>query len=88
MRESIRSSLDSTLASFVVVDAAIAAERARQANVRNDDSGSGPVRGQDIAPVVCKFTFARFMKSNHAVFLSVEGAVKLRRWFEKTKSSK
>ncbi|GKC24638.1 putative reverse transcriptase domain-containing protein [Tanacetum coccineum] len=62
------------------VDAAIAAERARQANVRNDDSGSGPVRGQDIAPVVCKFTFARFMKSNHAVFLSVEGAVKLRRW--------
>ncbi|GKD83195.1 hypothetical protein Tco_1350034 [Tanacetum coccineum] len=27
------------------VDAAIAAERARQANVRNDASGSGPVRG-------------------------------------------
>ncbi|GJR67924.1 putative reverse transcriptase domain-containing protein [Tanacetum coccineum] len=40
------------------VDAAIAAERARQANVRNDASGSGLVRG----------------------------AVKLRRWFEKTKS--
>ncbi|GKB21090.1 putative reverse transcriptase domain-containing protein [Tanacetum coccineum] len=40
------------------VDAAIAAERARKANVRNDVSGSGPVRG----------------------------AVKLRRWFEKTES--
>ncbi|GJZ89407.1 putative reverse transcriptase domain-containing protein [Tanacetum coccineum] len=49
-------------------------------------SGSGPVRGQDIAPVVRKCTFARFMKSNPAVFRGVEGAVKLRRWFEKTES--
>nr|GEX90881.1 reverse transcriptase domain-containing protein [Tanacetum cinerariifolium] len=32
------------------VDAAIVTERARQANVRNDASGSGPVRGQDVAP--------------------------------------
>nr|GEZ24816.1 hypothetical protein [Tanacetum cinerariifolium] len=31
------------------VDAAIAAERGRQANVRNEVSGSGPVRGQDAA---------------------------------------
>nr|GEX08644.1 reverse transcriptase domain-containing protein [Tanacetum cinerariifolium] len=34
------------------VNAAIATERARQANVKNDASGSGPVRGQDAAPVV------------------------------------
>ncbi|GKD88790.1 putative reverse transcriptase domain-containing protein, partial [Tanacetum coccineum] len=32
------------------VDAAIAAERARQANVRNDASRSGPVRGRDTTP--------------------------------------
>nr|GEV45603.1 hypothetical protein [Tanacetum cinerariifolium] len=38
----IHSSLDSIVDS---VDAAIAAERARQVNVRNDASGSGPVRG-------------------------------------------
>ncbi|GJX44315.1 putative reverse transcriptase domain-containing protein [Tanacetum coccineum] len=38
------------------VDVAIAAERARQANVRNDASGSGPVRGQDTAPVVREST--------------------------------
>ncbi|GJT86068.1 putative reverse transcriptase domain-containing protein [Tanacetum coccineum] len=34
------------------VDAAIAAKRDRQAKVRNDASGSGPVRGQDTAPAV------------------------------------
>nr|GEV40733.1 putative reverse transcriptase domain-containing protein [Tanacetum cinerariifolium] len=34
------------------VDAAIAAERARQVNVRNDASGSRPVRGQDTAPAI------------------------------------
>nr|GFB14087.1 hypothetical protein [Tanacetum cinerariifolium] len=33
------------------VDAAIAVERARQENVRNDASGTGPARGQDAAPV-------------------------------------
>ncbi|GJY15733.1 putative reverse transcriptase domain-containing protein [Tanacetum coccineum] len=49
------------------VDAAIT-ERARQANVRNDASGSGPVRGQDTAPAVYECTFAGFMKCNHAVF--------------------
>ncbi|GJR77154.1 putative reverse transcriptase domain-containing protein [Tanacetum coccineum] len=48
------------------VDAAIAAEQARQANVRNDASGSGPC--------------------NPAAFHGVEGAVELRRWFEKTES--
>ncbi|GKG14556.1 hypothetical protein Tco_0354156, partial [Tanacetum coccineum] len=34
------------------VDGVIDAERARQANVRNDASGSGPVRGRDTAPAV------------------------------------
>nr|GEX10541.1 hypothetical protein [Tanacetum cinerariifolium] len=68
------------------VDAAIAAERGRQANVRNDLSGSGPARGQDATPAVCECTFAWFMKCNCAVFRGVEGTVELRRWFEKTKS--
>ncbi|GKB92450.1 putative reverse transcriptase domain-containing protein [Tanacetum coccineum] len=49
-------------------DAAIAAERVRQANVRNDASGSGPVRGQDTAPAIRECTFVGFMKCNLAVF--------------------
>nr|GEW64792.1 putative reverse transcriptase domain-containing protein [Tanacetum cinerariifolium] len=68
------------------VNAAIAAERTRQANVRNDASGSGLVRSQDAAPAVCECTFAGFMKCNLAVFCGVKGAVELQRWFEKTKS--
>ncbi|GJZ86347.1 putative reverse transcriptase domain-containing protein [Tanacetum coccineum] len=68
------------------VDAAIAAGRARQANVRNDASGSGPVRGRDTAPAIRECTFAGFMKCNPAAFCGVEGAVKLRRWFKKTES--
>ncbi|GKB06913.1 putative reverse transcriptase domain-containing protein [Tanacetum coccineum] len=68
------------------VDAAIVAERARQANVRKDASGSRPVRGQDTSPIVCEWTFARFIKCNPIVFRGVEGAVELRRWFEKTES--
>ncbi|GKB51080.1 putative reverse transcriptase domain-containing protein, partial [Tanacetum coccineum] len=68
------------------VNAAIAAERARQANVKNDASGFRPVRGQDTTPAVCECTFAGFMKCNPTVFHGVEGAVELRRWFEKTKS--
>nr|GEU80246.1 reverse transcriptase domain-containing protein [Tanacetum cinerariifolium] len=50
------------------VDAAIAVERARQTNVRNDASGSGPVRGQDATPAVRECTFVGFMKCNPAVF--------------------
>nr|GEW60225.1 hypothetical protein [Tanacetum cinerariifolium] len=50
------------------VDATIAAERARQENVRNDASGSGPLRGQDAAPTVCECTFVGFMKCNPVVF--------------------
>ncbi|GJS78304.1 putative reverse transcriptase domain-containing protein [Tanacetum coccineum] len=67
-------------------DVAIAAERARQANVRNDASRYGPVRGRDTAPAVRECTFAGFMKCNPAAFRGVEGAVELRRWFEKTES--
>ncbi|GJU27286.1 putative reverse transcriptase domain-containing protein [Tanacetum coccineum] len=43
------------------IDAAIAAERARQANVKNDSSESRPVRGQDTAHAVRECTFAGFM---------------------------
>nr|GEV56871.1 hypothetical protein [Tanacetum cinerariifolium] len=50
------------------VDAAIVVERARQANVRNDASGSGPAKGQDTAPVVRECTFVGFMKCNSTVF--------------------
>nr|GFD10812.1 reverse transcriptase domain-containing protein [Tanacetum cinerariifolium] len=64
-----------------------AAERETQANVRNDASRSGPVRGQDAAPAVRECTFAGFMKCNPTVFCGVEGAIELRRWFEKTKSN-
>ncbi|GKE88269.1 hypothetical protein Tco_1565744, partial [Tanacetum coccineum] len=70
----------------VYVDVAIAAERARQENVRSYASGSGPVRGRDTAPIVRECTFAGFMKCNHAAFHGIEGAIELRRWFEKTKS--
>ncbi|GKA32547.1 putative reverse transcriptase domain-containing protein [Tanacetum coccineum] len=66
------------------VDAAIAAERVRHANTGNEARGSGPVRGQDAAPIVHECTFAGFMKCNPTVFRGIEGAVKLRRWFEKT----
>ncbi|GJU81628.1 hypothetical protein Tco_1283993 [Tanacetum coccineum] len=68
------------------VDTAFAAERARQANVRNDASGSRPVRGRYTAPVVHECTFAGFMKCNLATFRGVKGAIKLRRWFKKTES--
>ncbi|GKD45921.1 hypothetical protein Tco_1270566, partial [Tanacetum coccineum] len=67
-------------------DAAIAAERARHVNARNDARGSGTVRGQDATPVVCECTFAGFMKYNPTAFHGTEGAVELRRWFKKTKS--
>ncbi|GKC77749.1 putative reverse transcriptase domain-containing protein [Tanacetum coccineum] len=68
------------------VDAAIATERARQVNVRNDATGSDPVRGRDTAPAVSECTFLGFMKCNPDAFREVKGAVKLRRWFEKTKN--
>ncbi|GKG13989.1 hypothetical protein Tco_0350949 [Tanacetum coccineum] len=54
--------------------------------VRNDASGSGLVRGQDTAPAIRECTFAGIMKCNPTVFHGIEGAVELRRWFEKTES--
>ncbi|GKG16390.1 hypothetical protein Tco_0358713, partial [Tanacetum coccineum] len=66
------------------VDAAIAAERARQANIRNNSSGSRQARGQVTAPVVRECTFAGFMKCNLDNFCGTERVVELRRWFEKT----
>ncbi|GJT17308.1 putative reverse transcriptase domain-containing protein [Tanacetum coccineum] len=71
------------------VDAAIAAERARQANVRNDASGSGLVRGRDTAPAVCECTFAGFMKCNPAAFrgkelLNCEGGLRKLRVFSRS----
>nr|GEX86012.1 putative reverse transcriptase domain-containing protein [Tanacetum cinerariifolium] len=68
------------------VNAAIGAKRARQANVGNDSSASGPVRGHDVVPSVCECTFAGFMKCNPTTFHGTEGAIELLRWFEKTKS--
>ncbi|GKC85979.1 putative reverse transcriptase domain-containing protein [Tanacetum coccineum] len=43
------------------VDDAIAAERARHANARNDARESKPVKGQEAALVICECTFAGFM---------------------------
>nr|GFA07581.1 hypothetical protein [Tanacetum cinerariifolium] len=68
------------------VNAAIAADRVRHANAGNDARGSGPVRGQDVAPAVCECTFAGFMKFNPTAFHSTKGAIELRRWFKKTNS--
>ncbi|GKB60889.1 hypothetical protein Tco_0917075 [Tanacetum coccineum] len=68
------------------VDATIAAERARQVNVRSDASGSGQARGQDAAPAIRECTFAGFMKCNPTAFHGTKGAIELRRWFEKTQS--
>nr|GFA17140.1 hypothetical protein [Tanacetum cinerariifolium] len=67
-------------------DAAIGAERARYANDGNDARGYGPVSGQDAAPSICECTFAGFMKCNPTAFHGTEGAIELRRWFEKTQS--
>nr|GEW19894.1 hypothetical protein [Tanacetum cinerariifolium] len=52
------------------VDAAITAERARQANV----SGTGLARGQDAAPTTHECTFDGFMKCNPTAFRGTEGA--------------
>nr|GEU93158.1 hypothetical protein [Tanacetum cinerariifolium] len=67
------------------IDAAIATERERHANAGNNASGSGQARGQVTALVVREYTFAGFRKCNPDNFRGTEGAVELRRWFEKTK---
>ncbi|GJV91571.1 hypothetical protein Tco_1539384 [Tanacetum coccineum] len=66
------------------IDAAITTERARQANAGNNASGSGQARGQVTTPIVRECTFAGFMKCNPDNFCGTEGAIELRRWFEKT----
>nr|GEV68843.1 putative reverse transcriptase domain-containing protein [Tanacetum cinerariifolium] len=68
------------------VDADIAAERARHANVRNDARGSGLARGQHVVPAARECTFVGFMKCNPTAFRGTEGVVELLRWFEKTES--
>nr|GEZ77497.1 reverse transcriptase domain-containing protein [Tanacetum cinerariifolium] len=50
------------------VDADITTKRARQANVRNDARGFGPVRGQDATLVVRECSFDGFMKCNPTIF--------------------
>ncbi|GKE02347.1 hypothetical protein Tco_1390330 [Tanacetum coccineum] len=68
------------------VDADIDVVQERHLNAGNDARGSGPVRGQDSAPIVREYTFTGFMKCNPTIFYGTEGAVELRRWFKKTKS--
>ncbi|GJT04613.1 putative reverse transcriptase domain-containing protein [Tanacetum coccineum] len=68
------------------VDDAIVVERARHANVGNDARGSGPARGQDVAPSVRQCTFVGFMKCNPTAFHGTERVVELLRWFEKIES--
>ncbi|GJY04202.1 hypothetical protein Tco_0370142 [Tanacetum coccineum] len=55
------------------VDAAITSKRARQANTRNNASGSRPAKGQVTAPVVRECTFAGLMKCNPDNFRGTEG---------------
>ncbi|GJT77606.1 putative reverse transcriptase domain-containing protein [Tanacetum coccineum] len=50
------------------VDAAIAVERARQVNVRNDASGSKPARGRDSAPAVRVVELRRWFEKTKSVF--------------------
>ncbi|GJU08192.1 hypothetical protein Tco_1124622 [Tanacetum coccineum] len=51
---------------------------------RGDSIVTLSTRGQVTAPVVRECTFAGFMKCNPDNFRGTEGAVELRRWFEKT----
>ncbi|GJY32891.1 putative reverse transcriptase domain-containing protein [Tanacetum coccineum] len=67
------------------VNAAVEAERARQVNAGGQGSNANEAGGQGGAPAVRECTFAGFMKCNPTVFHGHEGAVELRRWFEKTK---
>ncbi|GKE79062.1 putative reverse transcriptase domain-containing protein, partial [Tanacetum coccineum] len=67
------------------VDATIAVERARQVKAENNANAFGQAWGQVTVPVVREYTFAGFMTCNPDNFYGTEGAVKLRRWFEKKK---
>ncbi|GJY63382.1 putative reverse transcriptase domain-containing protein [Tanacetum coccineum] len=59
------------------VNAAVEAERERQANARRQ--GNNEAGGQGGAPAARECTFSGFMKCNPTVFHGHEGAVKLRR---------
>ncbi|GKB02345.1 hypothetical protein Tco_0830434 [Tanacetum coccineum] len=61
------------------VNEALTADQARRVNA-SDTGGSG----QGGARAAHECTFAGFMKCNPTIFHGTEGAVELRRWFEKT----
>nr|GEW82884.1 hypothetical protein [Tanacetum cinerariifolium] len=63
------------------VNEALTTDRARRVNA----SGTGG-SGQGGALAARECTFVRFMKCNPTVFHGTKGAVKLRRWFEKTET--
>nr|GEU84798.1 hypothetical protein [Tanacetum cinerariifolium] len=56
------------------------AEDKVESNVGNDARGSGPVRGQDVAPAVRECTFAGFMKCSPTAFHGTKGVVELQIW--------
>ncbi|GJU12981.1 putative reverse transcriptase domain-containing protein [Tanacetum coccineum] len=62
------------------VNEALTADRARRVN-----AGGAGGSGQGGAPSARECTFAEFIKCNPTIFHGIEGAVELRRWFEKTK---
>ncbi|GJZ80953.1 putative reverse transcriptase domain-containing protein, partial [Tanacetum coccineum] len=66
------------------VNAAVEVERATQVNAGGQGSNANEAGDQGRAPAVRECTFAGFMKCNPTVFHGHEGAVELRRWFEKT----
>ncbi|GKB61378.1 hypothetical protein Tco_0917564 [Tanacetum coccineum] len=66
------------------VNEALTADRARRENVGNNAGRAGG-SGQGGTPAARECTFAGFMKFNPTVFHGTEGAVELRRLFEKTK---
>ncbi|GJV91810.1 putative reverse transcriptase domain-containing protein [Tanacetum coccineum] len=76
--EEFRSSLS------VRVNAVVEAKQARQVNAGGQESNANEAGGQGGAPAIRECTFVGFMKCNPTAFHGHEGAVELRRWFEKT----
>nr|GEW16440.1 hypothetical protein [Tanacetum cinerariifolium] len=66
------------------VDAVIAAERARQANVRNEASGFEPARGQDAAPATQGKKVSLLLK-HYKELLYLGGMLRLQPWKLKVK---
>ncbi|GJX84255.1 putative reverse transcriptase domain-containing protein [Tanacetum coccineum] len=64
---------------------ALVADHATRNNT-NVAGGSGGSGGQGMAPPIREYTFAGFMKCDPTQYHGNEGAVKLCRWFKKTKS--